>query len=172
MSQQTGMVDPRSRIKLSNPWHLLAVGFGSGLSKIVPGTMGTLASLPFYLLLVQLPVVLYCIVVVLAAILGVTICQKTSDDMQVHDHGAIVWDEFVGFWITMSVVPMMGLAVYDWKIIATGFVLFRLFDMVKPWPISLLDRHVHGGFGIMIDDVLAGIFSAISLWLVVVYWFN
>lgn len=171
MSQQTGTVDPRSRIKLSNPWHLLAVGFGSGLSKIVPGTMGTLASLPFYLLLVQLPVVPYCIVVVLAAILGITICQKTSDDMQVHDHGAIVWDEFVGFWITMSVVPMMGLAVYDWQIITIGFVLFRLFDMVKPWPISLLDRHVHGGFGIMIDDVLAGIFSAISLWLVVIYWF-
>ncbi|OEF23917.1 phosphatidylglycerophosphatase A [Vibrio rumoiensis] len=171
MSNQPGTDDPRSRIKLSNPWHLLAVGFGSGLSKIVPGTMGTLASLPFYLLLVQLPVVPYCIVVVFAAILGITICQKTSDDMQVHDHGAIVWDEFVGFWITMSVVPMMGLPIYDWQIIAIGFVLFRIFDMVKPWPISLLDRHVHGGFGIMIDDVLAGIFAAISLWLVVMYWF-
>ncbi|TVO34834.1 phosphatidylglycerophosphatase A [Vibrio algivorus] len=169
MSQQKPSINPLSRIKLSNPWHLLAVGFGSGLSKIVPGTMGTLASIPFYLLLVQLPTLAYCVVVIVAALLGIVICQKTSDDMQVHDHGAIVWDEFVGFWITMSVVPFMGLPHYDWQTLLIGFVLFRIFDMVKPWPISLLDRHVHGGFGIMIDDVLAGVFAAISLWLVVLY---
>lgn len=171
MSQQQPSTNPLSRIKLTNPWHLLAVGFGSGLSKWVPGTMGTLASIPVYLLLVQLPTLAYCAVVIVAALLGIVICQKTSDDMKVHDHGAIVWDEFVGFWITMSVVPFLGLATNDWQIIALGFVLFRIFDMLKPWPISLLDRHVHGGFGIMIDDVLAGIFAAISLWLVVVYWF-
>ncbi|MFH0256242.1 phosphatidylglycerophosphatase A [Vibrio rumoiensis] len=170
MSQPSRGVNPIERIKLSNPWHLLAVGFGSGLSKIVPGTMGTLASIPFYLLLVQLPAMAYCVVVVLAALVGITICQKTSDDMQVHDHGAIVWDEFVGFWITMSVVPLMGLPHYDWQTLLIGFVLFRIFDMVKPWPISLLDRHVHGGFGIMIDDVLAGVFAAISLWLLVLYY--
>lgn len=169
MSQQPNKVNPLSYIKLSNPWHLLAVGFGSGLSRIVPGTMGTLASIPFYLLLVQLPSIAYGIVVVIAALIGITICQKTSDDMQVHDHGAIVWDEFVGFWITMSVVPLMGLPHYDWQTLLIGFVLFRIFDMVKPWPISLLDRHVHGGFGIMIDDVLAGVFAAISLWLVILY---
>ena len=169
MSQTQHKINPIERIKLSNPWHLLAVGFGSGLSKIVPGTMGTLASIPFYLLLVQLPPLAYGIVVVIAALVGITICQKTSDDMQVHDHGAIVWDEFVGFWITMSVVPLLGLPHYDWQTLLIGFVLFRIFDMVKPWPISLLDRHVHGGFGIMIDDVLAGVFAAISLWLVVLY---
>ncbi|WP_086982540.1 phosphatidylglycerophosphatase A [Vibrio aphrogenes] len=171
MSQQQPSTNPLSRIKLTNPWHLLAVGFGSGLSKWVPGTTGTLASIPVYLLLVQLPTLAYCAVVIVAALLGIVICQKTSDDMKVHDHGAIVWDEFVGFWITMSVVPFLGLATNDWQIIAFGFVLFRIFDMLKPWPISLLDRHVHGGFGIMIDDVLAGIFAAISLLLVVVYWF-
>ncbi|MFH0264687.1 phosphatidylglycerophosphatase A [Vibrio rumoiensis] len=170
MSQPSRGVNPIERIKLSNPWHLLAVGFGSGLSKIVPGTMGTLASIPFYLLLVQLPPLAYGIVVIIAALVGITICQKTSDDMQVHDHGAIVWDEFVGFWITMSVVPLMGLPHYDWQTLLIGFVLFRIFDMVKPWPISLLDRHVHGGFGIMIDDVLAGVFAAISLWLLVLYY--
>ncbi|WP_105903048.1 phosphatidylglycerophosphatase A [Vibrio gangliei] len=171
MSQQKPSINPLSRIKLSNPWHLLAVGFGSGLSKFVPGTMGTLASIPFYLLLVQLPSLVYCTLVIVAALLGIVICQKTSDDMMVHDHGAIVWDEFVGFWITMSVVPFMGLPIYDWHIIAIGFVLFRIFDMVKPWPISVLDRKVHGGFGIMVDDLLAGVMAAVALWLVLVYWY-
>lgn len=169
MSKQPGTVDPRSRINLSNPWHLLGVGFGSGLSNVVPGTMGTIASIPFYLLLVQLPFYAYCLIVLIAGAIGIMICQRTSDDMQVHDHGSIVWDEFVGFWITMSVIPMLGLPVYDWKSILAGFVLFRIFDMVKPWPIGMLDRRIHGGFGIMIDDVLAGIMSAISLYILVIF---
>lgn len=169
MSQPKDGINPKSRIKLSNPWHLLAVGFGSGLSPIVPGTTGTLAAIPFYFLIVQLPLMGYFLVVLLAALVGITICQKTSDDMKVHDHGAIVWDEFVGFWITMSIVPMLGLPIYDWHTLLIGFVLFRAFDMVKPWPIIVLDRRVHGGFGIMVDDVLAGIMAGFSLWLIVVY---
>ena len=169
MSQPKDEINPKSRIKLSNPWHLLAVGFGSGLSPIVPGTTGTLAAIPFYFLIVQLPLMGYFLVVLLAALVGITICQKTSDDMKVHDHGAIVWDEFVGFWITMSIVPMLGLPIYDWHTLLIGFVLFRAFDMIKPWPIIVLDRRVHGGFGIMVDDVLAGIMAGFSLWLIVVY---
>ncbi|WP_194089678.1 phosphatidylglycerophosphatase A [Vibrio hibernica] len=169
MSQSEDEINPKSRIKLSNPWHLLAVGFGSGLSPIVPGTTGTLAAIPFYFLIVQLPLMGYFLVVLLAALVGITICQKTSDDMKVHDHGAIVWDEFVGFWITMSIVPMLGLPIYDWHTVLIGFVLFRAFDMIKPWPIIVLDRRVHGGFGIMVDDVLAGIMAGFSLWLIVVY---
>ena len=169
MSQSKDEINPKSRIKLSNPWHLLAVGFGSGLSPIVPGTTGTLAAIPFYFLIVQLPLMGYFLVVLLAALVGITICQKTSDDMKVHDHGAIVWDEFVGFWITMSIVPMLGLPIYDWHTVLIGFVLFRAFDMIKPWPIIVLDRRVHGGFGIMVDDVLAGIMAGFSLWLIVVY---
>lgn len=169
MSQPKDGINPKSRIKLSNPWHLLAVGFGSGLSPIVPGTTGTLAAIPFYFLIVQLPLMGYFLVVLLAALVGITICQKTSDDMKVHDHGAIVWDEFVGFWITMSIVPMLGLPIYDWHTLLIGFVLFRAFDMIKPWPIIVLDRRVHGGFGIMVDDVLAGIMAGFSLWLIVVY---
>ncbi|MGF1760399.1 phosphatidylglycerophosphatase A [Photobacterium sagamiensis] len=153
------MSNPKDLINLKNPWHLLATGFGSGLSPIVPGTMGTLASIPFYLLMVQLPFAAYLLITIIAAIIGITICQKTSDDMGVHDHGSIVWDEFVGFWITMAIAPVLS-----WQWVLTGFILFRFFDMVKPWPISWLDKHVHGGFGIMIDDILAGFMAMITLW--------
>lgn len=153
------MAKPKEKLNLRNPWHLLATGFGSGLSPVIPGTMGTLAAVPFYLLLAELPFTVYLALVLIAAVLGITICQKTSDDMGVHDHGSIVWDEFVGFWITMAVAPVVS-----WQWLLAGFVLFRFFDMVKPWPISWLDKHVHGGFGIMVDDVLAGLMAMISLW--------
>ncbi|MBF8999376.1 MULTISPECIES: phosphatidylglycerophosphatase A [Vibrio] len=157
------MLDPKERLSLSNPWHLLATGFGSGLSPVVPGTMGTLASVPFFLLLGQLPLWLYIIVVIIASIIGIKICQITSDDMQVHDHGSIVWDEFAGFWLTMLVVPIYGISALDWHWIVSGFVLFRFFDMLKPWPICWFDKRVHGGLGIMIDDLVAGVISAICL---------
>lgn len=160
------MTNPLSLISLKNPWHLLATGFGSGLSPIIPGTMGTLASIPFYLLLVQLPLPMYLVVVVISCIIGVKICQVTSGDMKVHDHGSIVWDEFAGFWITMSLVPMLDLPVDDWKWLITGFVLFRFFDMVKPWPIGWLDKRVDGGFGIMVDDIVAGVMAGVALYLV------
>lgn len=163
------MTNPLDRISLSNPWHLLAVGFGSGLSPVVPGTMGTLAAIPFYLLLVQTSLPVYVLITLLSCLVGIKICQVTSDDMQVHDHGSIVWDEFAGFWITMLVVPLFGLPVFDWKIILTGFVLFRFFDMVKPWPIGWLDKRMHGGLGIMIDDIVAGVIAAVGLYICCVY---
>ncbi|ANU37245.1 phosphatidylglycerophosphatase A [Vibrio scophthalmi] len=160
------MANPLSLISLKNPWHFLATGFGSGLSPIVPGTMGTLASIPLYLLLVQLPLPAYIIAVLLACVIGVKICQVTSDDMGVHDHGSIVWDEFAGFWITMAIVPLFQLSPTDWKWLLTGFILFRFFDMVKPWPIGWLDKRVHGGLGIMIDDIVAGVMAGVALYLV------
>ncbi|EKZ9002658.1 phosphatidylglycerophosphatase A [Vibrio fluvialis] len=163
------MTNPKSRLSITNPWHLLATGFGSGLSPVVPGTMGTLASVPFYLLLAQLPLMLYIVVVIAASLIGIKICQVTSDDMQVHDHGSIVWDEFAGFWITMLIVPVLQLPVFEWKWLLAGFVLFRFFDMVKPWPIGWLDKRVHGGLGIMLDDLVAGVMSALALALVG-YW--
>ncbi|GAA03422.1 MULTISPECIES: phosphatidylglycerophosphatase A [Photobacterium] len=156
--------NPKDLLKMSNPWHLLATGFGSGLAKYVPGTMGTLAAIPFYLLLAQLPFGWYLVAVLVAALIGVKICTITSGDMKVHDHGSIVWDEFVGFWITMAIAPTVS-----WQWVLTGFILFRFFDMVKPWPISWLDKHVKGGFGIMVDDILAGFMAMIALW-VVGYW--
>jgi len=139
---------------LRSPTLLLAFGFGSGLSPKAPGTMGTLAAIPLWWLLAQLPLTSYLIVVLLAAVVGITICGRAAEQMGVHDHGGIVWDEFVGFWIAMAALPI------TWQSVVLGFVLFRLFDILKPWPISWLDKKVSGGFGIMIDDVIAGFAAA------------
>jgi phosphatidylglycerophosphatase A len=157
------MNDPKKKIKLTNPWHLLAVGFGSGFAPLVPGTMGTAFAIFPYLLLAHLPFWVYVAVCLFSFWIGIHICQKTSDDMGVHDHGSIVWDEFVGLWITMLIIPFYGINPLDLKWLAAGFVLFRFFDMVKPWPIGWLDKRVHGGLGIMIDDVVAGIMAGIGL---------
>ncbi len=130
---------------------LLAFGFGSGLSPVVPGTMGTLVGLPAIWLLALLPLPIALIVIALAAILGVYLCEYSSRQLGVHDHKGIVWDEFVGVWITFLAVPL------TWPAVVAGFVIFRFFDMVKPWPICVADRKIHGGFGIMFDDLLAGL---------------
>jgi phosphatidylglycerophosphatase A len=140
-----------------NPVHFLAFGFGSGLAPKAPGTFGTLAAIPPYLLMTLLPVSGYLLVVVVAAVLGIYLCGRTARDMGVHDHPGIVWDEFVGFWITMLFVPV------QWYWIMAGFALFRLFDIWKPWPIRVVDQKVEGGFGIMLDDVLAGIYALLVL---------
>ncbi|MDP5292595.1 phosphatidylglycerophosphatase A [Oceanimonas sp. CHS3-5] len=150
-------------LKLSNPLHLLALGFGSGLSPIMPGTMGTLAAIPFYLLMVNLPLWLYVALLVIGFVAGIKICNAATTAIGRHDHGAIVWDEFIGFGVTMLAAPA------GWKWIAIGFVLFRFFDMVKPWPISWFDRRVHGGFGIMLDDLIAGLFALACLQGLVLY---
>jgi len=133
-----------------SPQMFLAFGFGSGLSRVVPGTVGTAAAVPLYLLMAQLPPWGYAIAVLLGFVLGVYLCSYASAKLVVHDHSGVVWDEFVGFWVTMFLVP------FSWYWLLAGFILFRFFDMVKPWPISLVDEKVHGGFGIMLDDVLAG----------------
>lgn len=144
----------RQRVSLKNPWHFLALGFGSGLAPKAPGTFGTLAAVPLvWLCSVYLPFSYFLILTVLFSIVGIWICGKTADDMQVHDDSSIVWDEVVGMMITMLAVPM------NWHTLLIGFILFRIFDIAKPWPISYLDKHVHGGFGIMADDVLAGVFA-------------
>lgn len=137
--------------------HFLAFGFGSGYAPKAPGTFGTLAAIPLYLLVAGLPLAGYLVMVVALFALGVWLCGRTARDMGVHDHPGIVWDEIVGFLITMTAVPLA------WQWVVAGFVLFRLFDILKPWPIRWLDRHVHGGLGIMLDDVLAGVFAALCL---------
>ncbi len=142
---------------LKDPVQFLAFGFGSGLSAKAPGTVGTLAAIPLYLLLTRVDLWLYTLLVLAALGLGVYLCGVASRKLGVHDHPGIVWDEFVGFWITMWAVP----PTLTWIVI--GFVLFRLLDIAKPWPISSFDRNVHGGLGIMIDDVLAGIVACAVL---------
>jgi len=120
--------------------------------------MGTLAAIPLWWLLAQLPLTSYLIVVSIAAVVGIAICGRAADQMGVHDHGGIVWDEFVGFWIAMAALPI------TWQSVVLGFVLFRVFDILKPWPISWLDKKVSGGFGIMIDDVIAGLAAAVVIY--------
>jgi phosphatidylglycerophosphatase A len=156
--------NPTFRELLRNPDHLFAFGFGSGLAPFAPGTFGTLAAIPVYWLIQDLTLPLYVLWLVVTFALGVYWCDRSSRRLGVHDHGGIVWDEMVGYWITMLLAPT-GLV---WIVI--GFVLFRIFDVLKPWPINWLDRRVGGGFGIMIDDVLAGVYALIVLQLLAWWW--
>lgn len=142
-----------ARPDIHNPVHLLAAGFGSGLAPRAPGTFGTLAALlPWWPLHLLTPAQ-YWLVIAIGFAIGIYLCGKTAHDLRVHDHGAIVWDEFIGLWIALAWLPD-GIV---W--IIAGFALFRLFDIWKPWPIRWCDRRVRGGFGIMLDDVLAGLFA-------------
>ena len=142
---------------LLNPVHCLSLGFGSGLAPKMPGTMGTLIGVLLFTLLPALDWKIYIGIVVLAFVGGIFLCGYTARALNVHDHPGIVWDEIVGYFITMFMVPKSGL----WILI--GFVLFRIFDILKPWPISLADKKVQGGFGIMLDDVMAGVFALIII---------
>lgn len=150
-------MQPSLKLVFTNPIHFLAFGFGSGLAPFAPGTFGTLAAVPLYLLLAQLSLPVYLLLVVLSFIFGVWICGRAGDDLGVHDHGGIVWDEFVGLWITLIAAPA------GWGWIVVGFLLFRLFDIWKPWPIGWADRQVSGGLGVMLDDVIAGIYALLLL---------
>lgn len=146
-----------ARVVFTDPWCWLGFGFGAGLSPIAPGTFGTLAALPFYGLLASLSPPFYLAAVAGLFVAGILICQRSEERIQVSDHSGIVWDEIVGYLITMTAVP------FSWPALAAGFALFRLFDILKPWPIRHLDRRLHGGFGIMLDDALAGLFAALCL---------
>ena len=142
---------------IKDPILFLAFGFGSGLAKKMPGTLGTVAAIPVYLLLIQMPDWLYLAVTVISIIAGIAICDQAAKKLQVHDYGGIVWDEIAGLLITMCWLP------FSWQSLLAGFALFRVFDIVKPWPIRWLDQHVSGGFGIMLDDVAAGVAAALVL---------
>lgn len=143
-----------ARTVFASPIHFLAFGLGSGLAPKAPGTFGTLAAIPLYLVMAQWSLVTYLLVVLLALLVGIWICGESARRLGEHDHGGIVWDEFVGFWITMIAAPTTsGL----WIIL--GFIFFRAFDILKPWPIKLIDAKVRGGLGIMLDDVLAGVMA-------------
>jgi len=149
---------------LTSPTHFLAFGFGSGLSPVAPGTAGTLAAIPLYLLLTSLSPAVYLLAVLMVCLAGIWLCGQSSQLLGVHDHSGIVWDEFAGFLITMIAAPV------GWAWLLLGFVLVRIFDILKPWPISWVDKNVHGGFGIMLDDILAGVLALIVMQLLAL-WF-
>ncbi len=147
--------DPK--VVLRDPVHFLAFGFGSGLSPKAPGTMGTLTALPLVYALMHVSLTMYLCCIVMLSVVGMYICGESARRLQAHDHPGIVWDEFVGMAITMIAVPVN----FYWLLL--GFLLFRFFDIVKPWPIREADHRLSGGFGIMLDDIIAGLFSCALL---------
>lgn len=149
--------NPLAKTVFSSPITFIAFGFGSGLAPKAPGTFGTLAAIPFYWLLSFAPWWLYIDMVIAAALIGIWLCGKASEQLGVHDHSGIVWDEFVGYWLTMFLAPT-GLI---WIVI--GFLLFRLFDIWKPWPVSWADERLAGGLGVMADDIIAGLYAFVVL---------
>lgn len=150
-----------SQIVMRNPIHIFSFGFGSGLSPVAPGTMGTLIAIPIFLILATFPPIIYLLFVTVLFLLGCWTAEQTTRALNVHDHPGIVIDEIVGYLITMILVPI------TWYWVLLGFLLFRLFDIWKPWPISIADRQLKGGFGIMFDDVLAALYSLLSLHIVI-----
>jgi phosphatidylglycerophosphatase A len=139
---------------LRDPIHLFAFGFGAGLSPFAPGTLGTLIAIPIVLLVQQFGLITHVVFAVTAIAFGIYVCGESARRLGVHDHPGIVWDEIAGYTVTMLAAPP------HWYWLLCGFVLFRFFDIVKPWPIREADHSLTGGLGIMLDDIIAGVFAA------------
>jgi len=142
---------------LADPVHCLALGFGSGLAPVAPGTFGSLVGLGAALALAPLGFAWNLAATLVAIVAGIWICGESARRLGVHDHPAIVWDGVAGMMLTMLAVPDA------WWGAPLAFALFRLFDIAKPWPIREIDHGLGGGAGIMLDDVLAGLFAALGL---------
>jgi phosphatidylglycerophosphatase A len=158
MSAKKILTPTQRRVLLATPAGWLACGFGSGLAPVAQGTFGSLAALLPWLLLRQLTWPVYLAVLLVSFVIGVWACERAGRALGVDDHRSLVWDEFVGLWIAL--LPAL---VAPWWSVLAGFALFRLFDVWKPWPIRWLDRHLKGGLGVMVDDVVAGVFAAVVL---------
>ena len=141
------------RVALRTPAGVMAFGFGSGLSRFAPGTMGTLAAIPFALLLKSLPAVAFWLALAGLFLAGVRICDVSSKRLGQHDPGGIVWDEMVAYWLTVAFLPV------TWPWWLAAFVLFRFFDILKPWPIRWVEGRFSGGLGIMLDDIVAALYA-------------
>lgn len=162
MTRATG-ISVKPGIALRDPGHLLSLGLGAGLMPRAPGTWGALLAVPLYLVLHPYGQVTYVLVVGAAFCAGVYLSGRTARALGVHDHAAIVIDEVVGMLVTWTGARP------GWTVILVGFVLFRLFDILKPWPIRRIDEGLKGGMGIMLDDLLAGLMAAAVLQLLL-YW--
>lgn len=150
---------PDFRFLFAHPAHLVAFGFGSGLAPRAPGTVGTLLGLPlFWAVVAVAPDRPNQLILLIAAFLfGVWACARTGRALGVPDHGGIVWDEIVAFALVLLFTPPA------WAWVAVAFALFRLFDILKPWPIRLADRRLKNGFGVMFDDLLAALYAIAAL---------
>lgn len=144
-----------------DPVHFLALGLGTGYVPKLPGTAGTLVGVLLYFFMQPLDLIAYLVITTVLFVAGIGLCGRTARDLGVPDHSAIVWDEIVGYLIIMIMAPT------GWPWMLAGFVLFRFFDIVKPWPISRVDKQLKNGFGIMLDDAIAGIYGLITLQIIV-----
>jgi phosphatidylglycerophosphatase A len=142
------------------PVHFLAYGLGTGLVPVAPGTAGSLVGVALFWLMAPLSALYYAAITVVLWVAGLFICGQTARDLGAHDPGAIVWDEIVGFLVAMYLIPR------DWRWVLAGFVLYRLFDIWKPYPIRMVERGLGVGTGIMADDVVAGVYTLAILHLV------
>jgi phosphatidylglycerophosphatase A len=145
-----------TRADITHPAHLLALGFGAGLMKPAPGTWGSVVGAGVFAPLLLLPIGWYLMALLAATVLGVYVCDKSARDWGVHDHGAIVWDEVVGMGIALMFLP------FSWTSVVLAFVMFRVFDIWKPWPVNILDQKIKGGWGIMADDMAAGLIASVA----------
>ena len=162
------MSDKNRKIQLheiKDPVVFIGLGFGSGLFPKAPGTAGTLITVPLVYFLQQQNLMVYSFVMLFVLLTGPWICGYTAKKLEVHDHSAIVYDEIAGYLITMFMMPA------NWCLMLAGFILFRFFDALKPWPISWFDKNLQGGFGIMFDDVVAGLVSLLCLMLIQNWYF-
>jgi len=150
---------PHFKTLFSHPALLLGFGLGSGLIKPAPGTWGTLMGLVLFIPLLMWHEAAAWFVFVLSVLLGPWICGKAAEIVGVHDHGGIVWDEFSGIWLVLLCLPEQNPIMWLW-----AFVAFRLFDIVKPWPINWADTKVQGGLGIMLDDLFAAVMAIGFIW--------
>lgn len=155
-----------ARFMLAHPAHLVAQGFGSGLSPIMPGTSGTLYGwLLFAALSLRWPEfftpIHWLVIVLFGFALGVWVCAITGHNLGAADHGSMVWDEIIAFWLVLLFITPADLVTQCW-----AFIWFRFFDMVKPPPIRYFDRHIKGGFGVMWDDIVAAFYTllVLALW--------
>ena len=148
---------PGRGFAFSHPAHIVAFGFGTGLARFAPGTFGTLAAWPVGWAAGSLPPAVVFPALAALFLLGVWACGLTGRHLGIHDHGAMVWDEFVAFLLVLAILPRE----LGWQ--AAAFLLFRAFDIVKPPPIRWFERRFHGGFGVMFDDLLAAGYTLLVL---------
>jgi phosphatidylglycerophosphatase A len=154
---------------LAHPAHFFALGFGTGLAPKAPGTFGTLIGLPLFWLISSYVLLIQLLIITALFLIGIYFCNKTSIDLGLADHSAIVWDEIVAMMLVLTITPP------HWAAWLVAFLLFRLFDIWKPFPIRQFDAKLKSGFGVMFDDLLAAIYAGLCMWLIAygyLYWLS